>query len=146
MVKRLEISNHRLRVTRQRAIILEEIRKARTHPAADEIYSRVRQRLPRISLGTVYRNLDVLAKAGLIAKLEIAGGPTRYDACIEDHCHIKCVNCGRIEDIYMAAGTEFEEGPSNRTGYRITGHHVEFTGVCPKCEKRVSPPNSGKGG
>jgi Fur family ferric uptake transcriptional regulator len=146
MTKTPEIPNHKLRMTRQRTIILEELGKARTHPAADEIYSRVRQRLPRISLGTVYRNLDVLAKAGLIAKLEIAGGPRRYDVCIEDHCHIKCVNCGRIEDIFVSPGTGFEEGPSKRTGYRITGHHVEFTGVCPKCENRVSPPNSGKGG
>jgi Fur family ferric uptake transcriptional regulator len=146
MMKRPEISNHRLRMTRQRTIILEELRKARRHPAADEIYSRVRQRLPRISLGTVYRNLDVLAKAGLIAKLEIAGGPKRYDARVEEHCHIRCVDCGRIEDFYVAPGTEFEEGPSNRTGYRITGHHIEFTGVCPKCENRVNPPNSAKGG
>ena len=61
------------RMTRQRAVILEELRKVKTHPTADELYSIVRERLPRISLGTVYRNLDFLADTGEIRRLEAAG-------------------------------------------------------------------------
>ena len=58
------------RMTRQRGIILEELRKINTHPSADEIYERVRKHLPRISLGTVYRNLEILSELGEIQKLE----------------------------------------------------------------------------
>ena len=60
-----------LRMTRQREVILEELRKVNTHPSADEIYEMVRKRLPRISLGTVYRNLEILSKSGDIKKLII---------------------------------------------------------------------------
>ena len=66
------------RMTRQRRVILEEIRRTNSHPAADEIYERVRKRLPRISLGTVYRNLDVLCELGEIQRLELSGAMKRY--------------------------------------------------------------------
>ena len=62
-----------LRMTQQRQVILEELRLCRSHPTADELYSRVRRRLPRISLGTVYRNLETLAERGLIRKMEVGG-------------------------------------------------------------------------
>ena len=67
------------RMTRQRAVILEELRKVKTHPTADELYSIVRERLPRISLGTVYRNLDFLTESKEILKLESAGSIRRFD-------------------------------------------------------------------
>jgi Fur family ferric uptake transcriptional regulator len=135
-----------LRMTKQRAIILEELRKARTHPTADEIYSRVRLRLPRISLGTVYRNLDTLSKAGLIARLQCGGVAKRYDGCIESHCHVRCEVCGRVEDMDIAPSADLERNLSDKTSYRITGHRIEFTGVCPECDNAVASPNYGKGG
>ncbi len=67
------------RMTRQRRVILEEVRKINDHPAADEIYERVRKRLHRISLGTVYRNLDLLCEVGEIQRLELSGAMKRYD-------------------------------------------------------------------
>ncbi|MGD9277844.1 MAG: transcriptional repressor, partial [Desulfobacterales bacterium] len=67
------------RITKQRQVILEELRQMETHPSADEIYKVVRRRLPRISLGTVYRNLEVLAQMGEIQKLELSGSIKRYD-------------------------------------------------------------------
>jgi Fur family ferric uptake transcriptional regulator len=138
--------NHMLRMTKQRSIILEELRKARTHPTADEIYARVKQHLPRISLGTVYRNLDTLSKAGVISRIEFAGGPRRFDGSVEEHWHVRCIGCGRIEDMKAIPVADFKRRLRNDTGYRITGHHIEFRGVCPKCENMVRPSDSGKGG
>jgi Fur family ferric uptake transcriptional regulator len=66
-------------MTRQRKVILEEIRKTDSHPTADELYQRVRQRLPHVSLGTIYRNLETLAASGLIQKLEMGGSQKRFD-------------------------------------------------------------------
>ena len=87
------------RMTRQRAVILEELRKVKTHPTADELYSIVRERLPRISLGTVYRNLDFLADTGEIRRLEAAGTTKRFDGDISWHQHVRCIHCGRIGDV-----------------------------------------------
>jgi Fur family ferric uptake transcriptional regulator len=85
-------------MTRQRQIILEELRKADTHPSADEVYETVRKRLPRISLGTVYRNLEILSELGEIQKLELGGDLKRFDRKPNKHYHIRCMNCGRVDD------------------------------------------------
>ena len=135
-----------LRMTKQRSIILDELRKARTHPTADEIYTRVKKRLPRISLGTVYRNLDTLSKAGIISGLEFAGEPKRFDGNLEEHCHVRCTCCGRIADTKPIPVVDFEKRMGSETDYRITGHRIEFTGVCPRCEDIVKPTDSRKGG
>jgi len=79
-----------LRITRQRRVILEELQRTKSHPTADELYRKVRRRLPRISLGTVYRNLELLSRSGLIRKLEIGGGKMRFDGIVEPHYHIHC--------------------------------------------------------
>ena len=67
------------RNTRQREVILEELRKLRSHPTAPVLYEIVRRRLPRISLGTVYRNLELLAKSGVVRKLELSDSEARFD-------------------------------------------------------------------
>ncbi|MBW2321808.1 MAG: transcriptional repressor [Deltaproteobacteria bacterium] len=89
-------------MTKQRQVILEELRQLKTHPSADEIYKVVRRRLPRISLGTVYRNLEVLAKMGEIQKLELSGSIKRYDWNTNKHYHIRCVRCDRVDDAPIA--------------------------------------------
>ena len=93
------MSQIQTRMTRQRAVILEELRKTTTHPTADELYGKVRERLPRISLGTVYRNLDFLADSGEIRRLEAAGTTKRFDGNMVEHQHVRCLCCGRIGDI-----------------------------------------------
>ena len=75
----MDMSQPQTRMTRQRMVILEELRKVKTHPTADELYAMVRTRMPRISLGTVYRNLDFLTESKEILKLESAGSIRRFD-------------------------------------------------------------------
>src|SRR5574340_808335 len=87
------------RRTRQREVILEELQKVKSHPTAVGLHDLVRRRLPKISLGTVYRNLELLAKAGVIRKLETAGAEARFDGNAGQHHHIRCVGCGRVDDV-----------------------------------------------
>jgi Fe2+ or Zn2+ uptake regulation protein len=123
------------RMTRQRRIILEEIRRNNNHPSAEEIYERVRQKLPRISLGTVYRNLDVLCEWGEIQRLELSGAIKRYDGIPKKHYHIRCVGCNRVDDAPIAPLNELEDDLYGTTVFEIIGHNLEFTGLCPRCSR-----------
>ncbi|MCK4539143.1 MAG: transcriptional repressor [Candidatus Krumholzibacteria bacterium] len=124
------------RMTRQRRIILDDIRKNRIHPTADEVYKSVRKRLPRISLGTVYRNLDLLARTGEIRKISIAGKQMRFDGDKSDHMHITCVRCGKLTDIpddprYCDVCRETLAD----SGFVLQSVSVELFGVCPDCRE-----------
>ncbi len=128
-----ELLGKDMRLTNQRRIILEELKSVKTHPTADEIYGMVRQKMPRISLGTVYRNLEVLSSLGLVRKLENAAGQKRFDGDVSPHHHIRCETCGKVGDIFDASdisGIELEVS----TEFRITGVSLEFSGVCPQCQ------------
>jgi len=122
-----------MRLTPQRQIILEELSKVKTHPTANEVYDMVRKRLPRIGLGTVYRNLDLMADSGMILKLEVGGTQKRFDATTDLHYHIRCCRCGRVDDIEMDVFHDLEQSASNATDYQVLGHHIEFTGICKSC-------------
>ncbi len=126
------------RMTRQRRVILEEILRHNNHPAADEIFERVRKRLPRISLATVYRNLDVLCESGEIQRLELSGAMKRYDGIAKKHYHIRCVGCDRVDDAPIAPLNEIEDDLYGTTVFEIIGHNLEFTGLCPQCSAQRS--------
>jgi Fur family ferric uptake transcriptional regulator len=124
----------KIRMTRQREVILEELGMLHSHPTADEIYERVRSRLPRVSLGTVYRTLDLLSRSGLIGKIEIAGQQMRFDRELGAHQHIRCIRCGRIVDVPgERTPTECDRATLQATGYRLIERRVEFLGICPAC-------------
>ena len=123
-----------MRVTNQRKIILEELQGVKTHPTADEIYSLVRKRLPRISLGTVYRNLEILSNLGLVRKLENAAGQKRFDGDMSPHHHIRCCKCGKVGDIFNAPALNgVDQGLE--TDFQVTGFLLEFAGICPQCQR-----------
>ena len=125
------------RMTRQRAVILEELRKLKSHPTADELYSIVRERLPRISLGTVYRNLDFLADSGEIRRLEAAGSTKRFDGDISHHQHVRCNYCGRIGDVEAVKQAPTVEGMHAMGFASILNSRVEYDGVCEICSKSL---------
>lgn len=127
-----------LRLTKQRKIILEEIQKVKSHPSANEIYTLVRRRLPRISLATVYRNLELLADHGLIQKLALAGSQRRFDGTVADHYHIRCLKCERVDDIALEPFFPVAETSAMPSGYQLLGHRLEFFGICPRCQERDS--------
>lgn len=127
--------NGRYRMTRQREVILEEIRSAKAHPSADEVYDMVRKKLPRISLGTVYRNLDILSELGEIQKLELGGDIKRFDWNPKRHYHIRCLQCGRVDNAPVAPLNQIEDELYGTTVYTIFGHRLVFEGLCPQCTR-----------
>jgi len=129
-----------LRNTRQRSVILEELKCCHNHPSADEIYERVKQRLPRISLATVYRNLEVLARLGHIQKLTLSGALKRYDGNPDKHYHIRCIGCDRVDDAPLAPLQRLEDELYGATVFEIIGHNLEFIGLCPECSRKAAAP------
>lgn len=126
------------RNTRQRRMILKELQSLTSHPTATELYEIVRQRLPKISLGTVYRNLELLSQNGQIRKLELGGAEARFDGDLSRHYHVRCAHCGKVDDIRDLPGDLVREQVREMNGYRILGHRLEFVGVCPDCRDKPS--------
>jgi Fur family transcriptional regulator, ferric uptake regulator len=122
------------RNTKQRQVILEELQKLTLHPTAVGLYRIVSRRLPKISLGTVYRNLDMLTKAGIIQKLEFGSEEARFDGNPARHNHVRCVKCGRVDDIHGPPLDLLGGREEDFHGYRVLGHRIEFFGVCPQCK------------
>lgn len=135
------LKDRKFRITRQRQLILEEIKKTDSHPTADQLYQRVRRRLPRISLGTIYRNLEILSEKGLIQKLELGGTQRRYDSEARNHYHIRCIYCDEVKDMPIKPLTDFDKIFSNISDYQILGHRLEFLGICPRCNKKRKKSN-----
>ena len=125
-----------MRLTTQRQIILEELAKVTSHPTANEVYDMVRRRLPRIGLGTVYRNLELMAESGLILKLEVGGTQKRFDATVSPHYHVRCVECGKVDDIKIPLQQHINDVAMSVCDYKILGHHIEFSGICEECTHR----------
>ena len=122
----------------QRKTILEVLKKTDTHPTADEIYDRVKQKLPRISLGTVYRNLEVLSELGEIQILELSGSLKRFDWDPNKHYHIRCTRCDRVENAPLAPMNQLENKLYQATVFEIVGHNLEFIGLCPECTEKTT--------
>lgn len=126
------------RMTRQRRLILETLQRVKSHPTADELYSMVRRKCPHLSLGTVYRNLDVLNRCGLALKLDRVGMQARFDGDTSEHWHVRCRECGRVDDVFQRPVQVEQETVRNETGYRILGYSLEYEGICPRCQEEMS--------
>ena len=125
-----------VRRTSQREIILQELKKSRQHLTGDELFRAVRKKMPRISLATVYRNLELLSETGVIAKLEVSGRQRHFDSEVAGHDHVSCVQCHKVENVHLEGRKE--DCPSHGVvdGYIITGRRLEFFGLCPQCQKK----------
>lgn len=123
-----------LRMTPQRAVLLRVLSRTRTHPTADEVYRQVRRQLPSVSQATVYRNLQELVRARLIATLERAGAAVHYDANPDDHHHFVCTACGSVSDIYLKdVDYAIDRTRSAELPPRIDRAEVQLHGVCSRC-------------
>ena len=124
----------RTRMTKQRAVILGALRDSAAHLTADEVYGMARKAMPRISLGTVYRNLDLLSETGEILCLERAGAQKRFDGNSHPHHHVRCKKCGAIGDVFTSVPMpNMEEARVYPAFAAIHGMEVEFTGICERC-------------
>jgi Fur family ferric uptake transcriptional regulator len=121
------------RMTEHRRVILEVLASVNSHPTAAELHDMVRQRLPGISPGTVYRNLRVLKDLGYLQELDFGAAASRFDADVAAHCHVRCDSCGRVDDVPLAANPRIEDAQRLLDGWKIEGQRVEFHGLCPDC-------------
>lgn len=121
------------RMTKQRTLILQELRKVFCHPTADEVYTMVRAHMPHISLGTVYRNLDVLSENNEVLKLEYAGFQKRFDGNPTPHSHIRCERCGKVADIPGEPTIPRMTADVKVDGFTVTSARLEFFGLCDDC-------------
>lgn len=120
------------RNTKQRQIVFEAVCRRRDHPTADEIYLDIRSENPKISRGTVYRNLHLLADSGRIRHVRVPG-VDRFDWRREPHYHLLCLGCGKVRDASIAYTEELNEQAAAGSGYRIDDHRTVFEGYCPDC-------------
>ena len=127
-----------LKYSRQRASIKEYLDHTTEHPTADTVYLHVREEFPRISLGTVYRNLSLLEEIGEIIKISTGVGPDHYDYNTAPHYHFICRGCGRVMDIDLDFADELMTQVQESTDLAIESCSVSFTGLCPDCENELS--------
>ena len=124
-----------LKHSRQRDCIKEFLMSRYDHPTADMVYAHVREEFPHISLGTVYRNLSLLAEIGEIQKIT-CDGPDRFDANAEPHYHFTCTHCGAVEDLEFHPEPSFEHLIPNNFGGQIKSISLSFSGICEACTKK----------
>jgi len=108
----------------------------KSHPGADWVYDQVKKEIPNISMGTVYRNLKLLAQAGQIRELEIPGSANRFDGSTSNHQHLVCENCGCIFDLDEAVDLKMETRILEKTGFKVKKQHLKFIGLCSGCQKQ----------
>ncbi len=116
----------------QREKILEILQSTKSHPTASDIYEKVRQDIPNISLGTVYRNLAMLSQRGQILKLDLGTGSEHFDGDISSHYHIICTKCNTVTDVFEHETTLNDFAKKYFKG-KITGHSLVFYGECENC-------------
>jgi Fe2+ or Zn2+ uptake regulation protein len=121
------------RHTKQRETILKALQAESGHPDARHIYEQARLRMPRISLGTVYRDLKSLTAEGLISEI-CDGHESRFDAMPGNHNHFHCVGCGRIVNLEEQQDGGLDDAAARQYHLKITHHQLDFFGLCPACE------------
>jgi Fur family peroxide stress response transcriptional regulator len=136
-----EMRRRGIRVTAQRLAVMELLADTDEHLTAQEIYQRLQQRLPHITMGTVYNTLDALAKGGFVQPLPFPQG-TRYDANPEPHANLLCRQCGAIVDVPDVDGTvqRLRETVARAAHFRVESQRIDFYGVCAKCAAGSAPP------
>lgn len=124
------------RMTRQRKTILRVLKNTTSHPTADWIYEKVKKEIPNISLGTIYRNLNVLAESGKISVLDYGSSHSRYDGNPDHHYHLRCQKCGGVFDLNIDFDLNLNEQINNNTEFKAFSHRLEFSGICPNCQQK----------
>ena len=118
--------------TRQRELILENLRGRRDHPTAEEVHRSLRAECPGLSLATVYRNLNYFCEQGLVLRLP-AAGRDRFDGNVGPHGHLYCERCGRLFDLHSGAVETFFDRVREEYRCEVRQGAITLLGVCEKC-------------
>jgi Fur family transcriptional regulator, peroxide stress response regulator len=133
------------RRSQQRERILEILKETNAHPTADWVYKKLKEEIPDLSLGTVYRNLKVLAEQGYIQKLPFGSNFDRFEAKIAPHYHLVCEKCGLVEDFEMPQYSDINQKAEKMSTFKISRHRIDFFGLCEKCQDNPKQPLKRKG-
>ena len=120
------------RNTKQLQIIWDTVKDDKSHPTADQIYERVRRKLPSISLGTVYRNLQKLVSDEKLQVL-MRRRSQHFDPLVERHQHFICELCDRVYDVLIDQQREIKPVKLPHEGFKVTSHQLAFYGTCKHC-------------
>ncbi len=121
------------RYSRQRELIYQAVRGSREHPTAEMVYQWLKPANPNLSLGTVYRNLNLLAEEGIIIRMPFP--VERYDADVRPHSHFRCRKCGRVLDLEGAYDPEIDaKASADAPELQVENHELTFIGLCPDCQ------------
>lgn len=131
-----------LHLTRQRAAVYDYLCQAKHHPTAEEVYRGVKSRLPRISLATVYKNLEALADCGAISKLTYGDAAARYEVRTDFHYHTRCIACGRVWDLDAEKGPGLLKQIKAQAGFDVTDYRLELLGHCRDCRRESPRPKA----
>lgn len=126
------------RNTRQRQLVLDCVRAHSDHPTAEDVYLEVTARDPKISRGTVYRNLNLLEETGVITTVKTPGA-MRFDWRCDGHSHVVCRVCGAVADTPLPYDTSADERAAQETGFAVESHSLVFEGICPACQAKLKP-------
>jgi Fur family peroxide stress response transcriptional regulator len=122
------------KVTPQRLAIYSALVATKAHPSAEMIYNELQPLYPTMSLATVYKTIEILKTLDLVQVLNVGEDSFRYDANISNHPHIRCMGCGRVDDLYGVDSSEFIDQVAAMTKYSIQGQQFYFYGMCPHCQ------------
>jgi Fe2+ or Zn2+ uptake regulation protein len=125
-----------LALTPQRLAIYQLLAGDDTHPSAEDIFRRLKPSLPSLSLGTVYRNLELLQEHGLVSRVPTGGGQARFDANLKEHHHFICVRCRRVLDYEDPRLKPLPLPDRVADGFRVLTHHIQFLGLCRACQEQ----------
>lgn len=124
------------RNTKQLSIILDTIKMMPRHFTADDVYEEVKKEYPGLGQATVFRNLNKMAEEGILLRIEVPGGASRYELSAPKHYHAKCMVCGSLFDVEMDYIPNLENKVKDAHGFVFSGHDIIFTGICSSCRKK----------
>lgn len=123
------------RITPQRIAIIDYLLRTEDHPSADLVHSTVKKRYPTVSLSTVYKTLDLLREKKLVNEIDVEG-EARFDAHVNEHVNLVCLNCGKIEDIDEKMLKNIQVKIAKKSEYLIIKGSFEMHGYCSKCKSK----------
>jgi Fur family peroxide stress response transcriptional regulator len=129
------------KVTPQRLAIYSVLAATKAHPSAEMIFTELQPSYPTMSLATVYKTIEILKEIGLVQVLNAGEDSFRYDANTDNHPHVRCMACGRVDDVHGIDVSAFISDVSAKTAYQVTGQQFYFYGVCPGCQGKASSNN-----
>lgn len=127
------MTDKRYKRSRQRERILELLRSTDTHPTACWIYDRLKGEFIDLSMGTVYRNLNILMEQGLVNKIDFGRSFARFDADVSPHYHFICEECSRVLDLKIPVEKDLDRKVAEENNFYVKRHRIEFYGICDRC-------------